>query len=224
MAGMIILGSSAVAQKSVDGVRVWSQQQSTRVVIETTGTFTYKADRAINPDRLFFDITGARVRLQRRGIATVPVGDRLLRQIRVAQWQPGVIRVVFDLTVPVDYAASQLTNPDRLIVEIRPEGAPPPEVSLVPSTTTTTKRMPVREREVAASVPGPKFRPPAPTPKEPPPRPVLVSSPPIVRETFDVAAIGDPTHARERASRAVAKATPAAIPHNGSEPPSLTRV
>jgi N-acetylmuramoyl-L-alanine amidase len=224
MAGMSILGGSAAGQKSVEGVRVWSQARSTRVVIEATGSFTYRADRAQNPDRLFFDISGAHVKLHRRGVVTLPVGDRLLKQVRVAQWQSGVIRVVFDLAGAADYSAKQLTNPDRLIVELRPAGAVQPEPP-APAPTTTTTSLPAKRptaRESAAV--RTKFQPPPSAPRGPVPRPVMVSPPLLVQESLTVSAITDPTRARERASRVVAKAKPADILRNTGEPPSLTRV
>ena len=52
----------------------------------------------------------------------MPVGDALLKQIRVAETQPGVTRVVLDLeahTPPVAFTASQLSGPERLMVELR---------------------------------------------------------------------------------------------------------
>ena len=54
-----------------------------------------------------------------RGVQVIPVGDRLVKQIRIAVLQPGVTRLVMDLTAPLEYSVSQLTNPDRIIVELR---------------------------------------------------------------------------------------------------------
>lgn len=51
-----------------------------------------------------------------------PVGDRLIRQIRVAETEPGVSRVVFDLEVPCEFTTSQLVDPDRLVIEVRAKG------------------------------------------------------------------------------------------------------
>jgi N-acetylmuramoyl-L-alanine amidase len=58
------------------------------------------------------------------------VGDRLIRQIRVAETEPGVSRLVFDLEVPSDFTSSQLVDPDRLMIEVRPKsGALPRDLS-----------------------------------------------------------------------------------------------
>ena len=52
----------------------------------------------------------------------IPVGDRLLKQIRVAETQREITRVVLDLEPGVEYTASQLSSPDRLMIELRPVG------------------------------------------------------------------------------------------------------
>jgi N-acetylmuramoyl-L-alanine amidase len=105
---------------AVTAVRFWTLNDATRVVIETTGEFNFTSDRAQSPDRIFFDIKGARLRLgPSKGQHTVPVGDGLVKQIRVAETQPGVTRVVFDLDSAAEFTASQLSNPSRLIVELR---------------------------------------------------------------------------------------------------------
>src|ERR1700722_15458725 len=81
----------------VTAVRFWSLGSVTRIAIETDGDFQVKSDRLDNPDRLFFDLTGTPPVLGRKGMTTIPVSDRLLRQIRVAEPQHNVTRVVLDL-------------------------------------------------------------------------------------------------------------------------------
>jgi N-acetylmuramoyl-L-alanine amidase len=115
-----LLSAEPASKTAVTGVRFWSFGETTRIVIEATGEFQLHSDRVPNPDRLFFDLLGARMRLGRKGQHVIPVGDRLLRQIRVAETLPAVTRVVFDLEKGVDYTASQLSNPDRLIIELKP--------------------------------------------------------------------------------------------------------
>jgi N-acetylmuramoyl-L-alanine amidase len=112
----------------VTGVRFWSLGDVTRVAIETTGPFDYTHARLDNPDRLFFDIAGARTQFPTKGMYTVKVEDRLVRQIRVAQPQPGRTRIVLDLESAVEYSSSQLSNPDRLIIEVRTQ-APKPDAN-----------------------------------------------------------------------------------------------
>jgi N-acetylmuramoyl-L-alanine amidase len=113
----------AVAQAgerlAVTDVRFWTLADATRIAIETSGEFRYRYDRLPNPDRLYFDVLGARWPLSRERIHVIPVGNKLLKQIRVTERRPGVTRVVLDLQSPVDFSAVQLANPDRLIIELR---------------------------------------------------------------------------------------------------------
>ena len=115
----------------VTAVRFWSLGSVTRIAIETDGDFQVKSDRLDNPDRLFFDITGTKPTLGRKGMTTIPVSDHLVRQIRVAEPQPNVTRVVLDLEKPVDPTTSRLDNPTRLIIELRAAGSTP-EISKPP--------------------------------------------------------------------------------------------
>src|SRR5712671_4319964 len=44
----------------VTAVRFWSLGDVTRIAIEVSSEFTYKSSRLSNPERLFYDIHGAR--------------------------------------------------------------------------------------------------------------------------------------------------------------------
>ena len=82
----LLVGTIAPADAaglSVTSVRFWSMGEVTRVAIEVSGDFRYSSDRIPNPDRLFYDIQGAQSKLRDKGTYVVPVGDKLLRQIRV---------------------------------------------------------------------------------------------------------------------------------------------
>jgi N-acetylmuramoyl-L-alanine amidase len=109
---------------AVTAIRHWTLNDVTRIVIETSGEADYMNDRVPNPDRLFFDFSDTRIRLGRRGLISYPVNDARLKQIRVAQTQPSIARVVFDLEDGVEFTASRLANPARVIIELRQ--APPP--------------------------------------------------------------------------------------------------
>jgi N-acetylmuramoyl-L-alanine amidase len=102
----------------VSAVRFWSLGEMTRVAIDVSAGFKFRSERLTNPERLFFDIEGARPELVAKGLHTIPVGDGILKQIRIAETQPGVTRVVLDLEQHVEFTASQLTSPDRLIIEL----------------------------------------------------------------------------------------------------------
>ena len=98
----------------------------TRVAIEVSSDFTFKYNVLTNPERLFFDIHGARPQMVSKGAHTIAVGDALVQQIRVAETQPDVTRVVFDLTQAASVTTSQLSNPSRLVIELRSKDRPLP--------------------------------------------------------------------------------------------------
>ena len=113
----------------VTAVRFWSLGDLTRIAIEVSSDFKYRSDRLPNPDRLFFDIQGAKPAIAEGAMHTIAVGDSLVKQIRIAETQKGITRVVLDMephTPQASYTASQLTGPDRLVVEVRLGDKPAP--------------------------------------------------------------------------------------------------
>ena len=159
---------------SVTAVRFWTLGEVTRVAVEVSGEFKYRTDKLSNPERLFFDIAGAHLRLggSQRGIQTIPVGGSLLKQIRVAQTKTDVARIVLDLTGPADQTVSQLANPDRLIIEVRTAADRPVLMPPSPGARTVSDAKPAPSTTAAGATPAPAC--PAPPP------PVVVESKPVV--------------------------------------------
>ena len=108
----------AVRHSTVSGV--------THVAAEVSGEFQFRTDRLHNPERVYFDIPNSRPRIASRATYSETVEDRLVKRIRVAQPAPGVTRVVLDLADGVEVSSSQLANPHRLVIELRPAAAPAP--------------------------------------------------------------------------------------------------
>lgn len=125
----LTLGASIAADVGeahhVTAVRFWSLSGVTRIAVETDGGFQVKSDHLDNPDRLFFDLLDTRPTLSHKSMTVIPVSDRFVRQIRVAEPQHNVTRVVLDLEAPVEFTTSRLDNPNRLIIELRPSGGLP---------------------------------------------------------------------------------------------------
>ena len=132
----------------VTAVRAWSFPDITRVAVEVNGDFTFRSDRAHNPERIFFDLTGPVPRVAGRRFVKKEVGDKLLKRVRIAETQPGVTRIVLDLESPVEFTASPLSSPDRLIIELHPAGqvlpASPISKAIPPPDTETAPLAPVR--------------------------------------------------------------------------------
>src|SRR5262249_13961724 len=118
--------SGAGAAAKVTAVRFWSLGDVTRIAIEVSADFHYRSDQLDNPPRLFFDIQGAKPEMVAKGMHVIPVADAILSQIRIAETQPAVTRVVLDLEQPAQFSASQLSNPSRLMVELRLKDRPAP--------------------------------------------------------------------------------------------------
>lgn len=115
---------------TVKSVRFWSLGQTTRIAIELSAEAKYKYDRLHSPERLFLDLAESKSALGPKALQVIQVGDKLVKQVRVAQKDPRTTRVVLDLEGPVIHEISQLANPNRIIVEVRAPGTGPrPEIS-----------------------------------------------------------------------------------------------
>jgi len=102
----------------ITGMRHWSNPTSTRIAIDLGGKVEYEAARVPNPDRIFFDLHGARLAPGLNGHQVEVVDDGYLKRIRAAQFHPDVTRVVLDVTDVSEYSAFLLPNPWRLIIDI----------------------------------------------------------------------------------------------------------
>src|SRR5271170_6765945 len=118
----------------IEAIRFWSFGDVTRIAVETNGEFKIHTEQIDGPPRLFFDLSGIRPpAAHKKGVQSIPVQDALVKQIRIAETTPGVTRIVFDLQTTVDFSSSQLGNPDRLMIEIRPKDSRSGEPSVARS-------------------------------------------------------------------------------------------
>lgn len=122
LVGVVSMTAAPKSFNKVSAVRFWSLGELTRVAIDVSDSFKFHSERLTNPDRLFFDIQGARPDVTAKSLRTIAVDDGILKQIRIAETTPGVTRIVLDLGPHVEFTASQLTSPDRLIIELRGPG------------------------------------------------------------------------------------------------------
>ena len=214
-AGVFLLAgvcSAAAAPDSakVIAVRFWSLGDVTRIAIEVSSDFTFKYSQLTAPERMFFDIHGARPQIASKGIHTIAVGDALVQQIRVAENQPDVTRIVIDLLQAASITTSQLSNPNRLVLELRSkDGASPPARPSVTGGKDLTAPADREEPTIlsVASKPEPrKFEPPPVQPK-----PAAKPAPlPEVEPPTKIAALSKPARL---------PALPSSIPHELPPPP-----
>jgi N-acetylmuramoyl-L-alanine amidase len=125
---------STSALWTVRDIRHWSNPTYTRVVIDVEGEVQYRFGRLINPDRLYVDLIGTQMAPQLQG-RSLDVSDRYLKGVRGAQNQVGVVRVVLDLKTLRDFHVFTMTDPYRLVIDIKGTGSgtaiqsPPPPPS-----------------------------------------------------------------------------------------------
>jgi N-acetylmuramoyl-L-alanine amidase len=143
--------AKSIAVPHVQKIRTNVTGDSAEVIIDLEDSVQYTSGRVANPDRIFFDLHKARLSPALTH-GEIHVTGNLLTNVRVAQNQAGVVRVVLDVHDVRDYAVSLSKKPTRLIIELystagRPQ--PPvesaakqriaPEVTPVAATSTSVK-------------------------------------------------------------------------------------
>jgi N-acetylmuramoyl-L-alanine amidase len=199
----------------VTAVRSWSLAEATRVVIEVDGEFEFRAERAHNPERIFFDVKNSRPHIDGRRFYSAVVDDKLVKKVRVAETQTGVTRVVLDLQGTADYSATQLANPNRLVVELRPKGQ-----ASTPAAGLQTRPFPPTQERVfdpPVLVPSPVSGA-VPLPNSPPAAP---AAGPVMRPQTETRPITEPPPQSSRIVERVQSSHAAKL--SGDAPGSLTR-
>ena len=102
----------------VTGIRHWSTATYTRVAIDLGDDVKFEAARVPNPDRIYFDLHGAKLSPDLIGKSFNVTDDGFLKRIRAAQATGDITRVVLDVSDVTEYSAFLLPNPYRLIIDI----------------------------------------------------------------------------------------------------------
>src|SRR5271170_2629878 len=107
------------AAVEVRNVRLWAAPDSTRVVLDLSGSAQHSLLVLHNPDRVVLDVSGARLA---KGAQTPQGGAGAVKHVRMAHRPSGELRVVLDLTRPIQ-AKSFLTTPNahygyRLVIDL----------------------------------------------------------------------------------------------------------
>jgi len=83
-------------------VRIWPSEDYTRITLESDTPLPITQQMLTNPDRLVVDVQGLELNSTLKDlVAKVKPNDPYVSQIRVGQFQPNVVRLVFDLKEPV---------------------------------------------------------------------------------------------------------------------------
>jgi N-acetylmuramoyl-L-alanine amidase len=141
----------------VSGIRHWSTPVYTRIAIDLQSQVAYQAARVPRPDRIYFDLYGARLEPELNGKSVEVIDDGFLKRIRAAQFSNNITRIVLDVSSVSDYSAFLLPNPWRLIIDIH---------GLKAGTAPTTNLASISLPGTVANAPSnePAARPPTPAP------------------------------------------------------------
>ena len=102
----------------VSRIRTWNADTYTRIVIDVGAKVKYQAARISGPDRIYFDIEGAKLSsaLLRKPVDLDSGG--FLKTVRIAQNHSGIVRVVLEVNHVTDYSVFLLPDPYRLVVDV----------------------------------------------------------------------------------------------------------
>lgn len=193
----LFLGPTDLAKgASLLGIRIWPAEEYTRVTLETDEVLDIKHQLIVDPNRLVVDIRGLELNSSIKEIvAKVQKNDPYIASVRVGQYQPKVVRLVFDLKEEI---IPQLFSLDpvgiyrnRLVFDLYPK------ISEDPMAIFLRKNIAIEEDDLIAQITKNKLE---------------QTSPPQLSETF----IATPKSTKRRFSRMI---TIAIDPGHGGEDP-----
>jgi N-acetylmuramoyl-L-alanine amidase len=119
--GLVIVAPAYAVE--VRAVRLWAGPDSTRVVLDLSGSTQHSLSVLKNPDRVVLDVAGASLSPR----AGTPPATGAIKQVRMARRPSGELRVVFDLSHPI-HAKSFLAEPNkqygyRLVIDLAGAGS-----------------------------------------------------------------------------------------------------
>jgi N-acetylmuramoyl-L-alanine amidase len=123
---VLLLGVQEIARgATIMAVRVWPANEYTRVTIESDGRLVTQQLVVGTPPRLAVDIEGIELNpALRELVAKIKPGDPYINGLRVGQFAPNVVRIVFDLKQDVQPQVFSLAPiaayRDRLVLDLYP--------------------------------------------------------------------------------------------------------
>ncbi|WP_459706332.1 N-acetylmuramoyl-L-alanine amidase [Paraburkholderia sp. 2C] len=168
-ASTLVLGLSVSAPRlawasSVLGVRVWPARDYTRVTIESDQPLQTSQQMLQGPDRLVVDLNGLDLDQALKDLVSkIAPNDPQIQSVRVGQYQPHVVRMVFDLKGSVKPQVFTLTPVGsykyRLVFDLYPAVAPDPLMDLLAQTERKEQRLQEQSAPPNATLNGPSSPP-----------------------------------------------------------------
>ena len=134
---VLLLGAQEIAHgATIMAVRVWPANEYTRVTIESDGRLQTQQLVVGSPPRLAVDIEGIELNpALRELVGKIKPGDPYINGLRVGQFAPNVVRIVFDLKQAVQPQVFSLAPVSayhhRLVLDLYPEQPVDPMEALI---------------------------------------------------------------------------------------------
>lgn len=158
---LLMFSMSNTWAASIERIRLSQTEQQTRIVFDLKDKTTFNAFKLDKPDRIVIDLDKTK---QWQIIKLPALKDTPVKDIRYAQRNTDTLRVVLDLTKPLNFKTQTLgpdsTHPHRLVVDLS-------EGNIVAKATKTTP--PPAKKPVKA---------------KPKPKPKVEKKPPTVKKTI----------------------------------------
>jgi N-acetylmuramoyl-L-alanine amidase len=167
-ASTLVLGLVAprlALASSVLGVRVWPARDYTRVTIESDQPLQNAQQLLQGPDRLVVDLSGLDLDQALKDLVSkITPNDPQISSVRVGQYQPHVVRMVFDLKGSVKPQVFTLPPVGaykyRLVFDLYPAVAPDPLMDLLAQTERKQQTLNEENGAPPATLSGPGTTPP----------------------------------------------------------------
>jgi len=121
---LLLLTTVATAGTTVENVRIWSESNKTRVVLDLSRPVQHNIFTLRGPDRLVIDLKDSRLA---NSLTQLPSGVGSVRSIRSAVRANGQLRVVLDLNTAVRSrtftAGPNASYGDRLVIDLHQTGS-----------------------------------------------------------------------------------------------------
>jgi len=115
--------SSIRTPATLNEMKHWSNPDYTRISLELDRDVTWESHELGRgsqgvPGRVYIDLNRTRLG---KGVKDITIGDGLLKGARVGQYKPDVVRIVLDTENIKDFKVFPLSEPSRLIIDVRGE-------------------------------------------------------------------------------------------------------
>ena len=121
---LLLFASVAAAGTTVENIRIWSENNKTRIVLDLSNPVEHNIFTLRGPDRLVIDLKNSRLA---SALSQMPRGAGSVRSIRSAIRANGQLRVVLDLNTSVRSrtftAGPNASYGDRLVIDLQQTGS-----------------------------------------------------------------------------------------------------